>query len=46
MKDLDYVNINSVNPLYFIIDTADEYTEESNGNIYAMLVSTEKSKEA
>ena len=32
MKNLSYVNINSVNPLYLIIDKADGYLEESNGN--------------
>ena len=28
MKDFDYVNIQSVNPLYLIIDKADGYIEE------------------
>ena len=28
-----YVKSNSANPLYFIIDTINEYIEESNGNI-------------
>ena len=28
MKDSDYVKINSVNPLYLIINKANEYTEE------------------
>ena len=41
MKDLDYVNIYSLNPLYFM----DGYTEEINGNKYLMLVSTDKNKE-
>ena len=45
MKDLDYVNIPSVNPLYFIIDKADGYIEENNGNKYFTLVSNEKNKE-
>ena len=45
MKDLDYVNIHSVNPLYFIIDKADGYSEESNGNKYLTLVFTDKNKE-
>ena len=31
MKDFDYVKINSVNPLYLIIDKVDGYIEESNG---------------
>ena len=28
MKDFDYVNIQSVNPLYLIIDKVDGYIEE------------------
>ena len=28
MKDFDYANILSVNPLYLIIDEVDRYTEE------------------
>ena len=32
MKDLDYVNIRSVNPSHFVINEADEYIEEINGN--------------
>ena len=34
MKDFDYVNIHSVNPVYFIIDKVDGYIEESNRNKY------------
>ena len=30
MKDFDYVNFDSVNPLYFIINKLDRYIEESN----------------
>ena len=45
MKDLDNVNIHSANPLYFIIDKADKYTEESNGNKYLTLASTDKNKD-
>ena len=30
MKDLNYVNINTVNPLYFMIDNADGLIEEKN----------------
>ena len=44
-KDLDYINIHSVNPLYFIIDKADGYIEVSNGNKYLTLVSTNKNKD-
>ena len=32
IKNLSYVKINSVNPLYIIIDKVDGYIEESNGN--------------
>ena len=34
MKDSDSVKIDSVNPLYLIIDKVDGYIEESNGNKY------------
>ena len=37
MKDLNNVNINSVNLLYLIINQVDEYIEESNGNRYLTL---------
>ena len=40
MKNLSYVTIDNVNLLYFIINTADKYIEESNGNKYLALVST------
>ena len=42
MKDFEYVKINSVNPLYLIIDKVDGYIEEKNGNKYLTLVSTGK----
>ena len=42
MKNLDYVNIHSVNLLYFVIDEVDGYVEKSNGNKYLTLVSTDK----
>ena len=45
IKDLDYVNIHSVDPLYFIINTADGYIEESNGNKCLILASNDKNKE-
>ena len=38
--------MNSVNSLYFIIAKANGYTEESNGNKYLTLVSTDKKKGA
>ena len=45
MKDLDYVNIHSVNPLYFITDKADGYIEECNRSKSLTLVSNDKNKE-
>ena len=41
----DYENINSVNPLYLIMDEVDRYIEESNGNKYLTFASTDKNKE-
>ena len=41
----DYENIYSVNPLYLIINTADEYIEEKNGNKYLTFASTDKNKD-
>ena len=32
MKDFDFVKINSVNPLYIIMDEANGYTEENKWN--------------
>ena len=45
MKDSNYVKVNSVNPLYLIIDKVDGYTVEKNGNKYLAVVSTDKNKE-
>ena len=45
MKDSDYVNIDSVNPMYLIFGEVDCCTEEKNGNKYLTLVSTDKNKE-
>ena len=45
IKNLSYVNINNVNPLYFIINKADGYTEESNLNKYLTLVFNYKNKD-
>ena len=44
MKDSDYVKINSVNPLYLIINEVDGHFEEKNGNKYLILDSTDKNK--
>ena len=45
MKDFDYVNIHSVNPLYFIIDKVYGDIEEKSGNKYLIFASTDKNKE-
>ena len=45
MKDSEYVKIDSVNPLYFIINEVYGYFKEINGNKYLTLVSTNKNKE-
>ena len=45
MNDSDYVKINSVNPSYLIIDKVDGYIQESNGNKYLTLASTDQRKE-
>ena len=39
-----YVTSNSVKPLYLILNEINGYTEESNGNKYLTLVSTDESK--
>ena len=44
LKDFDYVNIHSINPLYLIIDKGDRYIEEKNGNKHLILASTNKNK--
>ena len=43
-KKDDYENINSVNPLYPIIDEADRYIEENNRNKYLVFTSTDGNK--
>ena len=45
IKDSKYVQINSVNPLYFIINKVNGYFEEINENKYLTLVPTKESKE-
>ena len=44
-KNLSYVKINRVSPLYFIIDKVDGYIEESNVNKYSTLLFTDKKKD-
>ena len=39
------VSLDSVNPLYLTVNTINEYKEESNGNKYTTLVSTDESKD-
>ena len=45
IKDLKYVKIYSVNPLYLIFGKVKGYFEEINGNKYLTLVPTNESKE-
>ena len=45
VKHLSYAKINSVNPLYLIINKINGYIEERNGNKYLMLVPTDKIKD-
>ena len=44
LKNDDYENINSVNPLYLTTGEADGYIEENNGNKYLVLTSTDSIK--
>ena len=44
IKDLKYVKINSVNPLYLIFSKVNEYFEEINKTKYLMQVPTNESK--
>ena len=45
IKDSKYVKINSVNPLYLIINKVNGYLEKINKNKYLTLVPTYESKE-
>ena len=45
MKDLKYVKINNVNPLYLIFSKVNGYFEENNGNKYLTPVPTNETKE-
>ena len=45
IKDLKYVKINSVNPLYLIFNKVNGYFEEINGNKYLTLAPTNETKE-
>ena len=45
VKDSKYIKINSVNPLYLVINKVNGYSEEINENKYLTLVPTNESKE-
>ena len=45
IKNLSYIKIITVNPLYLIVNEINGYIEESNGNKYFTLVSTDKNKD-
>ena len=45
IKDLKYLKINSVNPLYLVFSKFNGYFEEINGNKYLTLDSTNENKE-
>ena len=45
IKELKYVKVNSVNPLYLIINKVNGYFEEINKSKYLTLVPTNESKE-
>ena len=45
IKDLKYVKINSVNPLYLIFSKVNRFFEEINKNKYFTLVPTNENKE-
>ena len=44
IKDSKFVKINSINPLYLIINKVNGYYEKINGNKYLTLVRSNKSK--
>ena len=45
IKDLEYLNINSVNSLYSIFSQVNSYFEKNNRNKYLTLVPTNETKE-
>ena len=45
IKDSKYLTINSVNPVYVIINKVNEYFEEINKDRYLRLVATNESKQ-
>ena len=44
VKNMRFAKINSINPLYLIIDEISGYIEESNGNKYLAILPTDESK--
>ena len=44
IRNLKYVKINSINPLYFIFSKLNGYFEEINGNKYLTLIPTNETK--
>ena len=44
VKNINYITINSINPLYLIINKINEYVEEGIGKTYLRLVLTDESK--
>ena len=44
VKNLSYVKVNSINPLLFIINKINRYSEEGNGSKFLTLVPTDESK--
>ena len=44
IKDLKFIQINSVNPLYIIFNKVNVYFEETNGKKYLTLVPTNENK--
>ena len=42
IKNIDYLNIHSVNPLYLIFDKVDGYIEGSNGYKYLIFASIDE----
>ena len=45
VKNMRFAKINSINPLYLIIDEISGYLEESNGNKYLAILPTDESKD-
>ena len=45
IKNLKYINVNSVNPIYLVFSTVNRYFVEINGNKYLTLVPTNESRQ-